>query len=191
MPYKNKESEKIFQIEYQKNNQDKLREYRKQWRDSHKNYMKEYSKEYREINKDKLQNLSKEYRSLNKEEIKNRKIGDRDNINRRTRENRIKHPNVFKNRDLKKRFGKDFGIEKYNEMFKNQKGLCKICREPETIIQNGKIKFLSVDHSHSTGKIRGLLCNRCNRAIGLLKDDSQILHWAAEYLEKQKTQELP
>lgn len=48
----------------------------------------------------------------------------------------------------------------------------------------GNYSRLSVDHDHQTGKIRGLLCNNCNRAIGLLKDSSDILYKAAKYIEK-------
>lgn len=43
-----------------------------------------------------------------------------------------------------------------------------------------------VDHDHLTGKIRGLLCHRCNRALGLLKDDAKVLRQLADYLEKER-----
>lgn len=52
----------------------------------------------------------------------------------------------------------------YNEMFEAQLGLCAICLKPENGIR------LAVDHCHETGSIRGLLCKRCNMAIGLLGD---------------------
>jgi hypothetical protein len=65
------------------------------------------------------------------------------------------------------------------EIMKEAQGdRCKICRgEPE----NGK--ELCVDHCHVTNKVRGLLCDRCNRAIGYLREDPAILKTAAEYLE--------
>jgi hypothetical protein len=42
---------------------------------------------------------------------------------------------------------------------------------------------LMVDHCHATGKVRGLLCHNCNRALGLLKDDKSTIRRALEYLE--------
>jgi len=46
-------------------------------------------------------------------------------------------------------------------------------------------KVLCVDHDHNTGKIRGLLCNTCNRALGLLKDNKQLLINALKYLKNE------
>ena len=58
-------------------------------------------------------------------------------------------------------------------------GLCAICKGPPC-----KKKFLSVDHNHTTGQVRGLLCDVCNRAIGMLKDDVDLIRAAADYLER-------
>lgn len=70
-------------------------------------------------------------------------------------------------------------IEKYNEMLLGQNNCCKICLTPK--FNNGK--RLAVDHCHKTGKIRGLLCESCNRAIGLLKDDVVVLENAIKYIK--------
>jgi len=56
-----------------------------------------------------------------------------------------------------------------------QNGACAVCGE--TFAGRGH-----VDHNHMTGKVRGLLCNNCNRGIGLLRDRSEILMTAAQYL---------
>jgi hypothetical protein len=69
-------------------------------------------------------------------------------------------------------------IESYNEMVINQGGVCKIC----LLAPTGRKKNLCVDHCHVTGKVRGLLCDSCNRAIGLLGDDTNLLAKAIEYL---------
>ena len=50
----------------------------------------------------------------------------------------------------------------------------------------GRIKSLSVDHCHTTGKVRGLLCQSCNTGIGLLKEDTKLFMAAIEYLEKSR-----
>jgi hypothetical protein len=77
-------------------------------------------------------------------------------------------------------------IEQYQKMFDEQNGCCAVCGETETEIhpRSGRLRRLAVDHCHKTGKVRGLLCNNCNRAIGLLKDDPTVLRSAINYLEK-------
>ena len=68
-------------------------------------------------------------------------------------------------------------LKEYNRVFKNQEGKCLICSEPP---KPGSL--LVVDHDHKTGIVRGLLCYRCNTAIGLLGDDSELVIKAAQYL---------
>lgn len=50
--------------------------------------------------------------------------------------------------------------------------------------QGGKPRTLAVDHDHETGCLRGLLCEGCNRGIGLLRDDPDLLRRAADYIER-------
>jgi hypothetical protein len=86
----------------------------------------------------------------------------------------------------KNRSWKSFGItvNDYLRMYHEQKGVCKICGKEETVKNgpSGKLKDLSIDHCHKTNVIRGLLCNNCNRAIGLLNDDVNVLKSAIQYL---------
>lgn len=67
-----------------------------------------------------------------------------------------------------------------------QGGVCAICRGQPRKVHGISLKVTDwcVDHSHVTNKVRGLLCDHCNRAIGLLRDDPEILRRAAAYLEK-------
>lgn len=76
-----------------------------------------------------------------------------------------------------------YGIteEDYNRMFTEQNGKCAIC---ETSEQTGKWQRFGVDHCHITGKVRQLLCNECNRGMGLLRDNAELLRKAADYLDK-------
>jgi len=78
---------------------------------------------------------------------------------------------------------KEFGItpEDYDKMFEDQNGKCAICGT-EKLGSPGK--HLAVDHDHATGKIRGLLCSRCNRTIGWFDDNPSLLRKAAQYLEQ-------
>jgi len=83
---------------------------------------------------------------------------------------------------LKKYYG--MTADEYEEMYDKQKGICSICGYPETIQdKNGKARKLAVDHCHTTGKIRGLLCTNCNKGLGHFKDSIDILKKAVEYLK--------
>jgi hypothetical protein len=75
-----------------------------------------------------------------------------------------------------------YGIdaEKWNEMFLQQNGCCKICNRHQTEFKNK----LSVDHCHKTGKVRGLLCNDCNRGLGAFKDNTELIKIAINYLNE-------
>lgn len=90
----------------------------------------------------------------------------------------------WKNIRLKNEYG--ISLNDYNKMFKDQNGLCLICEQPETSIDHKykTRKSLCVDHCHETGKIRGLLCQRCNSGIGQLKHDKKRLSKAIDYLNK-------
>jgi hypothetical protein len=79
----------------------------------------------------------------------------------------------------------EYGLtkEQYDEMLLAQKGVCAICKQEETWkYKSGRIASLSVDHCHTTGKIRGLLCRDCNQSLGKFKDDHNMLRAAYEYL---------
>lgn len=97
------------------------------------------------------------------------------------REHRKLQPDLYRNMELKKRFG--ITIDDYNKMLENQKGLCEICnKKPDG--DTNKTRILAVDHCHESGKIRALLCNLCNSALGGFKDNIQNLKNAIVYLEK-------
>jgi hypothetical protein len=82
------------------------------------------------------------------------------------------------------RRGRRYGVspEQFVAMLSEQRGVCAICQQPETLIRHGEVQQLSIDHNHETGEVRGLLCNNCNRATGLFQDDPNILIKAAAYL---------
>ena len=73
----------------------------------------------------------------------------------------------------------NFSTAEYEDMYSKQGGVCAICQAPQS---NKRFKHLCVDHDHGTGVVRGLLCDPCNRAIGLMKDDIKLLSNAIEYL---------
>ena len=73
---------------------------------------------------------------------------------------------------------RSYGIDvnEYEQRLKDQDCVCAICKE------DNKGIALCIDHDHKTGKVRGLLCNTCNRALGLLKDDPVLLQKSIDYL---------
>ena len=75
---------------------------------------------------------------------------------------------------LKDKYG--ISIEMYDSMFEQQKGVCALCNKPH------KRRPLNVDHCHQTGKIRGLLCDKCNMGIGLFDDNPALLEKVKDYL---------
>lgn len=79
------------------------------------------------------------------------------------------------------RFG--LTVEQYEAMSAAQDHGCAICRRPESGRSNtGSLRMMSVDHDHLTGKIRGLLCGRCNVRFGSEYADPDLIQRAAEYL---------
>ncbi len=76
--------------------------------------------------------------------------------------------------------------DQYDAMQLAQGGLCAVCRRPERTKhpQSGKVMCLAVDHNHETMKVRGLLCSKCNRALGWLDDDPLRIRALADYVER-------
>ena len=75
-------------------------------------------------------------------------------------------------------------LDDYNELLESQGGGCAICGKHGVRAESywSEERLLAVDHNHVTGRVRGLLCDSCNRGMGLLKDSEQILARAAKYL---------
>lgn len=74
-----------------------------------------------------------------------------------------------------KKYGMTF--DDYDKLLAKQGGVCGICKQSP---KPGKI--LGVDHCHASGVVRGLLCDYCNQALGLFKDNTQALLSAVDYL---------
>lgn len=97
---------------------------------------------------------------------------------------RRENPEYTEEMNLRTNLDRYYGltVEEYEAMLVAQDYKCAICRQPETALQNGKLRRLCVDHDHVTGVIRGLLCQKCNHAIGLFADDRELIARAAEYV---------
>lgn len=78
-------------------------------------------------------------------------------------------------------------VDDFDRLLASQGGGCAICKSTERVhVVRGedRLRKLSVDHDHTTGVVRGILCNVCNRAVGLLQDDPALLAEALAYLTR-------
>ena len=132
------------------------------YRTEHPDRIKASKKKYYENNKDKFNKQACEWRKNNPEKLSV----------------------IHRKAALKA----DYNItpEQYNQMLNEQHSVCAICGKPETSInpRNNMPRCLAVDHDHNTGKIRGLLCSRCNTALGLLNENKETVSKLVLYLEK-------
>lgn len=191
------EERKEYQRLYDIKRRDKKKEYYQKNKDKIKNRVKsnhriEYEKQYRLNNKEKI----KQYRINNKEKIKeNNKIryiknidknkelrkiynmNNKEKINTSRKRYATKNKNQIRNNHIKSRYG--ITLEQYNEMFKLQEEKCLICNKH----QNEFNKAFAIDHDHKTGKIRGLLCHKCNSGLGSFNDSIETLQHAIDYLK--------
>lgn len=85
------------------------------------------------------------------------------------------NPDYQREYDLQRKYG--IGIKDYELLLEKQAGLCAIC---EKECPSGR--RLAVDHDPETGKIRGLLCHKCNRGLGWFSHDQELLQKALEYI---------
>lgn len=107
------------------------------------------------------------------------------------RENPATAKEQFRRYNLRKNIRRYCGmtLEQYDALVIKQEGLCAICKQPETVRRsrnNPDVRPLHVDHCHVSNKFRGLLCSKCNTAIGLLREDVSIITACIDYLEKHK-----
>ena len=153
-----------------KNNKDKLyREANKEkvklrtakWVQENSERSKEYHRQYRKNNKENKKQYDQEYRKSKDDPIRMKK--------RQYSKSRSAKDSV-----LKRNYG--ISLEEYEKMVDEQNNVCYICLESDSV-------KLAVDHNHKTGKVRKLLCRKCNTAIGLLKEDITIVENVLKYIK--------
>ena len=91
------------------------------------------------------------------------------------------YPTKTHQQDRKSALKKNYGItlKEYEILFNKQNGVCAICHKSET-----RTKYLCVDHNHGTGEIRGLLCTKCNLALGYINDSILLLEEMIKYIKR-------
>ena len=133
---------------------------------------------------------SNEWRKKNREHCLARdrqySIDKKDKIAKRKAESYYANKEKFylraRNTMLKRNYG--ITLDEYYYLEDLQQGRCKICgkEEKQHSHKQGRVDSLRVDHCHSTGKVRGLLCSKCNFGIGQFQDDINLLEKAIQYL---------
>jgi hypothetical protein len=162
-----------------------MRTYTPEQREAKRQYDKENSRKWRLNNPEEAKKRRKENYLKNKEKILQQ---GKDYYNNNKEKYRLKHkkwneanPNKRREYQLAK-YG--LTLQDYEKMFEQQKGLCYTCHNPETKMSNGKVIKLSVDHNHTTGKVRKLLCYSCNLTIGKIQENIETLKNFIKYLEE-------
>lgn len=131
------------------------------YRENHKEKLQEYFKEHYQANKESKIKYQQEYYQQNKERV-----------SRRMRERHLK-------------LSYNLTSQQYLEKVIAQENCCAICKKPEhRLLKTGDVKPLSVDHNHTTGVVRELLCNDCNAMLGFAKENLEVLQNAINYLQK-------
>jgi len=155
-----------YNKKYYEKNKERIKERQKSYYLSNKDSVLAYQEKYRQDNPEKLTKVQQTYYEKNSEKKKTA-------VKKYTTENKEK----IRDRELKSKF--DISLEDYEQLLKEQNNCCAICEKNQETFS----KALAVDHCHTTGKVRGLLCHLCNTALGLFKDDTLLLSKAVVYLE--------
>ena len=88
----------------------------------------------------------------------------------------------YRNKYLLRHYG--ITVEQYEQLLEQQNHKCKICQGEGFLMGKNHTMKLVVDHCHTHGHVRGLLCHNCNRALGLLQESVEITECAVEYLKE-------
>lgn len=138
--------------------------------DGFRHECKECSKTYVTNNKEKIIKQRKEFRERNRDRLLEKA---KEKFQRPTTKARTRVYNILKSYSISEK--------ELRDLMDSQKGCCAICKN--SLVDKDSKRSYMVDHNHTTGKVRGLLCISCNAAIGHLKESKEVLLSAIEYLE--------
>lgn len=117
----------------------------------------------------------KEKRSTEEYKKKRRLFDSTEKAKERRLQRECKSGSLYKYR-MKSIVGYGLTEESYTALLNKQRGCCAICGE--------SMEIIAIDHCHTTGEVRGLLCKQCNSGIGFLREDETILLSAVSYLKR-------
>jgi len=155
--------------------------YQKAYRAAHREKAKSYAKAYRIIHGERLKIQYKAYRTVHRKELMAKKKAyyfvHREKEMARSKTYAAAHKEEKKIYDILHKYR--LSNVAFNILLKNQGGVCAICRKSDW---NGRGPH--VDHDHISGKVRGILCQNCNAALGMIGDDVKISRAMTDYLER-------
>lgn len=143
-------------------------------KETHRTYHREYQREWRKRNPEKIAAYQKKFYDKNREYFYEKA--------RKWREsNPDRHAANWRSWSYDSRLKRKYGMstDQFEKMLSSQKYCCAICKEPFT-----SPRHRHVDHCHEMNYVRGILCQRCNLAIGLMRNSSTIALEAAHYLSQ-------
>jgi hypothetical protein len=187
------------------NRGEKSKNYARNWREKNREHLRKQQSEYRAANRERFRERQRQWRAENPgrekavrdsqpHEVKQKYLEGR-----RELEKKYRHQDIEKTRKQDREYRKqnpeiiaksrrrwrlklyNLTMEAWEQMFEQQGRCCKICKGTETM-RNA----WHTDHCHVTGKVRGILCSRCNLMLGHAKDSVHILESAIAYLEGAK-----
>lgn len=171
--FSRKHNKMVAQRKYRESHREQLREAGKKYYRENKERILEYGKRYKQDNNEKITKERKEYKRKNHDKIMKQNKQYKENNKERDRDKiaGTRRKNYYRSRY-------NITVDEYDKIFDDQGGVCLICKRPQ-----GN-RRLSIDHNHKTGEVRGLLCNNCNAAIGLVNEDQKILTRIKQYLKQ-------
>lgn len=94
------------------------------------------------------------------------------------RNHELKNPDKTRDKKLRQKYG--LTSKEYDDILNKQNESCAICKRHKSEFK----KALHTDHNHSSGEIRGILCQKCNRGLGYFNDNPELLKAAIDYITK-------
>lgn len=116
-------------------------------------------------------------KKYHREWMRDWRLADPEKARAKDRARNAANPRRLRKNNLKNHYG--VTIEQFDAMLAAQGGKCAICPRTEP---DGRHKQWNVDHCHSSGKVRGLLCTQCNKMLGSARDNIETLQSAIHYL---------
>lgn len=151
--------------------------------EKHRAYMHDYYLAHKERAREKARewrarNIEK-YRELSRRKMKQYRAADPEKFKARSRANQLKHRDKYLRRRREKMLMELYGLTQgqFDAMLVAQCGRCAIC-------DHQFLSQIAVDHDHLAGRVRELLCGKCNTALGLLDEEPRIVRAALAYLER-------
>ena len=179
-PKKGTDEFRAYMREYMKAHTEKKRqdpEYIEKYRQYHREYKRQWSS-----NPDNRQRQSEQQKAGWHRRMQDPAFREKTRLRSLANYQRSKQDPAWAERQVRQGVCRERGITMadYEQRLKDQDGVCAICHQPQ---RDRRKKYLAIDHCHTNGHVRGLLCTQCNTMLGNARDNPELLRNAALYLE--------